>query len=88
MELIIATIVALLPIINPFSTAPLFLAMTERDTEAERNEQARRGVIYMVIILTSFLVGGSFIMSFFGLLADSFPLLVPGQLHHDTFFHG
>lgn len=67
MELIVATIVALLPIINPFSTAPLFLAMTERDTEAERNEQARRGVFYMVLILTSFLVGGSFIMNFFGL---------------------
>jgi membrane protein, MarC family len=67
MELAIATIVALLPIINPFSTAPLFLAITEGNTEAERQEQARKGVIYMVFILVAFLVGGTFIMKLFGL---------------------
>lgn len=67
MELAIATVIALLPIINPFSTAPLFLAITEGDTEAERREQARKGVIYMVCILLAFLVGGTFIMNFFGL---------------------
>lgn len=67
MELILATIIGLLPIINPFSTAPLFLAMTEGNTEAERAEQAKRGVLYMFAILLSFLVGGSFIMNFFGL---------------------
>ncbi len=67
MELAIATVVALLPIINPFSTAPMFLAITEGDSEAERQEQARKAVIYMVCILVAFLIGGSFIMQFFGL---------------------
>lgn len=67
MEIAIATVIALLPIINPFSTAPLFLAITEGDTEAERREQARKGVIYMVCILLSFLVGGTLIMQIFGL---------------------
>jgi multiple antibiotic resistance protein len=67
MELIIATIIGLLPIINPFSTAPMFLAITEGDSDAEREEQARRAVIYMVCILIAFLVGGTFIMQFFGL---------------------
>jgi multiple antibiotic resistance protein len=67
MELAIATVVALLPIINPFSTAPMFLAITEGDTETERREQARKAVIYMVCILVAFLVGGTFIMQFFGL---------------------
>lgn len=67
MELAIATVVALLPIINPFSTAPMFLAITEGDTEAERQEQGRKAVIYMICILVAFLVGGSFIMQFFGL---------------------
>lgn len=66
-SLIAASVAALLPIINPFSTGPLFLAITEGDSDAERNEQARRGVIYMIAILTSFLVCGSFIMNFFGL---------------------
>jgi multiple antibiotic resistance protein len=67
LELAIATIVALLPIINPFSTAPLFLAITEGDSTAERQDQARKGVIYMICILIAFLLGGSFIMTFFGL---------------------
>lgn len=67
LELIVATVIGLLPIINPFSTAPMFIAITEGDTEDERNEQARRAVIYMVAILLAFLVGGTFIMGFFGL---------------------
>jgi multiple antibiotic resistance protein len=67
MELIIATIISLLPIINPFSTAPMFLAITEGDSEAERNEQARKAVVYMVAILVTFLLAGTFIMKFFGL---------------------
>ncbi len=67
MELIIATIAGLLPIINPFSTAPMFLAITEGDSDDERAEQARKAVIYMICILVAFLIGGTFIMQFFGL---------------------
>lgn len=67
MQLVIATFVALLPIINPFSTAPMFLAITEGDTEAERREQAGKAVVYMICILVAFLIGGTFIMKFFGL---------------------
>src|SRR5690554_3893124 len=67
MELAIATVIALLPIINPFSTAPLFLAITEGDSEEDRKEQARKGVIYVICILVAFLIGGTFIMQAFGL---------------------
>jgi multiple antibiotic resistance protein len=67
MELVIATIVSLLPIINPFSTAPLFLSLTEGYSDSERHTQARQGVMYMTIILLVSLIGGSFIMNFFGL---------------------
>lgn len=67
MDLIFATIAALLPIINPFSTAPMFLSLTQNDTKHYRNAQATQGVIYMLAILLVSLVGGSFIMSFFGL---------------------
>ncbi|MDR0352501.1 MAG: MarC family NAAT transporter [Opitutaceae bacterium] len=67
MSLIFVTIAALLPIINPFSTAPLFLAITQGYPEAERISQARRGIGYMIAILGCFLLGGSFIMNFFGL---------------------
>lgn len=61
------TVVALLPIINPLAAAPTFLTITEGDTDERRKEQALKGCVYMVAILVSFLVGGSFIMNFFGI---------------------
>ncbi len=67
MSLIIATVVGLLPIINPFSTAPIFIGITEGDSAQERQEQAHKAVLYMVYILLAFLIGGTFIMQFFGL---------------------
>lgn len=66
-ELILGTVIGLLPIINPLVSVPVFLAITEGDSEERRQVQAMRGCLYMVGILVSFLVGGSFIMSFFGL---------------------
>lgn len=63
----LGTVVGLLPIINPLAAAPTFLAITEGDSNDRRREQARKGCLYMVGILVSFLVGGTFIMSFFGI---------------------
>lgn len=66
-ELILGTVVGLLPIINPLVSVPVFLAITEGDTEEQRRAQARRGCLYMIGILVAFLVCGTFIMNFFGL---------------------
>lgn len=66
-ELVLFTVAALLPIINPFSTAPLFLAITEGQDPETRKEQGNRGVIYMIAILGTFLVAGTLIMSLFGI---------------------
>jgi multiple antibiotic resistance protein len=63
----LGTVIGLLPIINPLAAAPTFLAITEGDSEARRREQARKGCFYMVAILVSFLIGGTFIMKFFGI---------------------
>jgi len=65
--LILGTIVALLPIINPLAAAPTFLAITEGDTRPQRLRQLRWACLYMVVILVSSLVGGTFIMNFFGI---------------------
>ena len=66
-ELILGTVIALLPLINPLASAPTFLAITEGDTHARRIEQLRNACLYMVGILVSFLIGGTFIMGFFGI---------------------
>ena len=66
-ELILGTIIALLPLINPLAAAPTFLAITEGLTAERRHQQLRMACIYMVTILVSFLIGGTFIMGFFGI---------------------
>ena len=66
-ELVLGTVVALLPLINPLATAPTFLAITAGDSHVRRMQQLRMACLYTVIILVSFLVGGTFIMRFFGL---------------------
>jgi multiple antibiotic resistance protein len=63
----LGTVIGLLPIINPLSAGPTFLAITEGDSDERRREQARKGCCYMVAILVSFLIGGTFIMNFFGI---------------------
>lgn len=66
-ELILGTVIALLPLINPLAAAPTFLAITEGDSPARRLEQLRLACVYMVAILVAFLIGGTFIMGFFGI---------------------
>jgi multiple antibiotic resistance protein len=66
-ELTLGTVIALLPLINPLASAPTFLAITEGDTRERRRQQLRHACLYMVAILVSFLVGGTFIMGFFGI---------------------
>jgi multiple antibiotic resistance protein len=63
----LGTFIGLLPIINPLAAAPTFLAITEGDSAERRREQARKGCFYMICILVSFLIGGTFIMNFFGI---------------------
>jgi multiple antibiotic resistance protein len=66
-ELVLGTVVALLPLINPLATAPTFLAITAGHSQDRRRQQLRLACLYTVVILVSFLVGGTFIMGFFGL---------------------
>lgn len=66
-ELVLATVLALLPVTNPPASAPAFLAMTEGMSSARRLGQLRAACCFMVMILVTFLVGGSLIMGFFGI---------------------
>ena len=64
---VLSTIGALIPIVNPFSTAPLVVSMTADLSEAERLAQVRRACLYMFCILAAFLVAGGLIMRFLGI---------------------
>jgi len=62
-----ATFAALLPIANPFSTAPVFVAVTRGFGEVRRNQQARLATIYMSSVLLGALFAGALILEFFGI---------------------
>jgi len=64
---LLASFTSLLSIANPFAAMPFFLAMTDGDTNEHRRQQALKASIYMVMILVVFLVGGNYIISFFGI---------------------
>ena len=57
----------LLPIANPFSTAPLFISLTKHLTAEEQVRQADLACVYMAIILMAFLFFGALILGFFGI---------------------
>ena len=71
----LATFVSLLPIANPFSTAAVYLALTQRFPEEQALSQARRACIYTAVVLLVALFAGALIMKFFGI---SINLIIAG----------
>lgn len=65
--LILAAFISIISVVNPFSALPIFNSLTEDKTNPERAEIAKKSSIYMFIILTIFLLAGSYIISFFGI---------------------
>lgn len=62
------TIVAgLLPVMNPISTMPLFLALTDRMPDHVRRQQARKCCLYAFAILATFLIAGHGVIAVFGI---------------------
>lgn len=66
-ETIALTIGALFPIMNPFSTAPLFVSLTAGTTKNVQKRQALLACVYAFGILATFLLIGAAIIDFFGI---------------------
>jgi multiple antibiotic resistance protein len=60
-------VIGLLPIANPFSTAPIFLAVTTNLDTQSKNKLLKLTCLYMFSILIVFLLAGALILSFFGI---------------------
>ncbi|TCM13983.1 multiple antibiotic resistance protein [Novosphingobium sp. PhB165] len=67
LETVFLSIAALLPIMNPFSTAPLFVSLTAGFSDQKRKRQALLGCSYAFGILLVFLLMGSAIIDFFSI---------------------
>lgn len=61
-------------IVDPFAVIPTFLAMTARDTAAQRRVLARRGAWTCAITLIAFALGGSMIFKIFGITIGAFKI--------------
>lgn len=66
-ESVLLVIAALLPIVNPFGGAPMFLALTADVTPEVRAELAQKIAINAFILLVASLFVGTYVLEFFGL---------------------
>ena len=70
-ELAILVLASLFSVVNPLGAIPVYLALTTSYTRQERNRSSLAISIYFIIILLSFFMGGSYILSFFGISLSS-----------------
>jgi len=66
-DLALTAFVALLVIFDPPGTAALFVAITPRDTAAERRQQAIRATLVAFGVLVGFAIGGGWLMAQLGI---------------------
>ena len=64
------SVAAMFPIINPVGHAPMFYAMTLRDTPVFRRRMALKSSLYTFLILLVSLLLGNTILRFFGITID------------------
>jgi len=65
--LLFASFTSLFSVVNPLAAMPLFLSLTDRFSEQERIQTANKATLYMFGVLITFLLIGTFILSFFGI---------------------
>ena len=66
-QILLVTIISLLPIVNPFSVAVTFISLSKDMDDGKRNRLALLASVYMAVILIVFLAAGVLIMKFFGI---------------------
>ena len=67
-------VLGIVPIVNPFSTAPVFISMTAHVSSKERHMTATMACLYMGLLLLVFLFIGALILQFFGISLKSLRL--------------
>src|SRR5437879_8960793 len=59
-------------VVDPMGALPVFVAMTQRDTDEKREQMARRASITAFVILTLFAVAGTVIFRLLGVTLGAF----------------
>ena len=71
MEFFLATLFSLFSIVDPPGAIPVYVAMTGDRPRPERNKIALMTSLYFLLILVSFFLACTYILSFFGLTVHS-----------------
>lgn len=64
--------VTFLVVVEPIGVIPIFMALTEGNTEQERRRMARKGVLIAGVIFLLFALGGKLFLSTLGISLDAF----------------
>jgi multiple antibiotic resistance protein len=64
--IVFIAVAALLPIIDPFGGAPIYLAMTSELSSEERARTATFVALYSFVLLTASILIGAYVLDFFG----------------------
>lgn len=65
--LLLASFTSLFSVANPLAAIPVFLSLTNRDSDEERIRVAKKASVYMFALLIVFLLIGTYVLSFFGI---------------------
>jgi multiple antibiotic resistance protein len=71
MDFFFAILFSLFSIVDPPGAIPVYVALTSDRPRPERNRIALHTSLYFMLILVSFFLAGSYILSFFGLTVHS-----------------
>lgn len=71
MELFIYIFAALISVMNPLGAVPIFVALTQDDSKAERSRISLWAAINVVLILLISFFIGQYVLAFFGISIDS-----------------
>jgi len=68
----VGVLVALVTIVNPFSTISLFLTITKGDSIEKKRAMARRASIVSACVLIVFALAGTYVLTLFSITLDAF----------------
>ena len=71
-EQLLKFFVTFLVVVEPIGVIPIFIALTENDSEAERRRMARKGVLISGVIFLLFAIGGGSFLDMLGISLDAF----------------
>ena len=89
---LIASFTSIISVANPLGAMPVFVSLTDHNSDEERATIAKKASFYMFLVLTIFFLAGTYIMSFFGIslpgiriaggliiMRAAYAMLTPGQ---------